>query len=606
MIKDILIKSLQELTGVTDIIVDSPENILFGDYTTNVALVSAKEKGESPRKIAEDLLEKINEDKDLSKVCDKVEIAGPGFINFWLKFDVLVDTLNQIDTDKEDFGKGVKGKGKTAIIEYSSPNIAKPFTVGHLRSTIIGDAVANMLEASGWKVLRDNHLGDWGTQFGKQLFALKYIDLGTGNVDTSGEPYLEKNIKTIENSSEPVKLLVKLYVKFHEVAETNPAYEDVARAEFKQLEDGNGESRNLWQKCIDWSFVEFDRIYKILNVNFSSEFDNGRGLGESFFETRMAFVINELKEQKLLQVGEDGAKLVFFDKDKYPPLMIVKKDGATLYATRDLATDKYRKDKYDPDLIVNEVGSEQSLYFKQLFEIEKLLGWFKEGQRVHIGHGLVRFKDGKMSTRKGNVIWMEDVLEEAKKRAFNLGASRHDITWGDTFVETKSKNTRVPSRKMSEIINVSDLVAIGAIKYNDLKRDPKTEIVFDWDEILNMEGNSGPYLQYTVARINSLIEKSGHSPSFDFKNEELSSEENVVLRTLIKFPEVIEEAAENFAPNLLCNYLYDVSQKYNHLYNSEKIIGSGAENFRLALSFGVAQVLKNGLKILGIDTPERM
>ncbi|MDP1710270.1 MAG: arginine--tRNA ligase, partial [bacterium] len=441
-VKNDILKALEMVSGTNNPNLEFTDNMDFGDYSSNIAMTifANQESGsrnqgskhmihdsssKSPRTLAEDIVSKLTTDSSLSAVVEKIETAGPGFINFWLKKDVLVDNLIQIDEEKESFGTSDINKGKTVIVEYSSPNIAKPFGIGHLRSTVIGDSIANLLEATGWKVMRDNHLGDWGTQFGKMIYAIK----------TWGDEAV------IEKSENPVKELVDLYVKFHAKAEIDSALEEKARDWFKKLEVGDSEARRLWKKCIDWSFVEFDRIYDILGVKFSQEFEDGRGLGESFFESRMGTVIDELEAKKMLIMGEEGAKLVFFDK--YSPIMIVKKDGATLYATRDLATDKYRKEKYDPDLIINEVGSEQSLYFKQIFETEKLLGWYKEGQRVHIGHGLIRFKDGKMSTRRGNVIWMEEVLAEAITRAKKLG---------------------------SETPELAQMVAVGALKYNDLKR----------------------------------------------------------------------------------------------------------------------------------------
>lgn len=575
MIKDQLISAIKKAAGVGEVKIEFPDDPTFGDFSTNIALTLSKEKQMSPRDIATELTQKLNTDDNLKNVIEKIEIAGPGFINFWLKTDVLISNLTQIEEEKENYGFSKINNGKLAIVEYSSPNIAKPFTVGHLRSTIIGDAIANLLSATGYKVLRDNHLGDWGTQFGKQIYAIK----AWGDEDA------------ISKSDNPVKQLVALYVKFHEEAEKDKTLEDAAREWFRKLENGDAEARRLWQKCIDWSFVEFDKIYKTLGVNFSSEFNDGRGLGESFFETRMAAVVKELEKNKLLKVGEAGAKLVFFEDSegeasKYPPLMVIKKDGATLYATRDLATDKYRKEKYDPDLIINEVGSEQSLYFKQIFETERLLDWYKEGQRVHVGHGLIRFKEGKMSTRKGNVIWMDDVLSEAKVRAKKLGSESDDLV---------------------------QKVAIGAIKYNDLKRDSKTDIVFDWDEILNMEGNSGPYLQYTVARTNSVLAKVKGKRQEIKGLDTLNTEEILVLRTLSQFSEVISISAKMYSPNVLCNYLYDLASKYNTFYNKHRIISEEGnaedketETFRVQLTKATGQVLKNGLKLLGIQAPEHM
>ncbi len=572
----------QKLEKILGFDLEATGNTAFGDYTANVVLQGKGQevKGKSPREYATDKVTKLQGDKELAKFVDRIEVAGPGFINFWLKTDVLIKNLAEINKEKEEFGKSKTNTGKLAIVEYSSANIAKPFTIGHLRSTIIGDAVANLLEITGWEVLRDNHLGDWGTQFGKQIAAIKYW----GNIDK------------ISESENPVKELVNLYVKFHEEAQKDSSLEDEAREWFAKLENGDSQAREIWQKCIEWSFKEFDRIYSILGIKFSNEFQNGRGLSESYFENRMTPVIEELKSTGLLTEGKEGAQLVFFKNEKYPPAMILKKDGSSLYHTRDLATDKYRKEKYNPDLVINEVGLEQKLYFEQLFEMEYMLGWFKPGQRVHLGHGLVRFKDGKMSTRKGNVIWMEDVLNEARQRAEKLG---------------------------SESTDLAKTVAIGALKYNDLKRDPKTEIVFDWNEILNMEGNSGPYLQYTVARCNSVILKA-NNPITQSTNKQInnrpdklaavikndnwmmSDQEQAVLRLLVHFSEVVEASALNYSPNLLCNYLYDLAQKFNTFYNADKIIGSDNEDFRLALTIGTAQILKNGLKLLGIESPDKM
>jgi arginyl-tRNA synthetase len=552
---------LKEITKEEIIQIDIPENTSFGDYSSNIAMIMAKKKGKNPHTLAEEIVAKLQVKKNIKLSFEKIDVAGAGFINFYIAKNVLLQNLKKVDNM---YGNSSFNEGKTTIVEYSSPNIAKPFTIGHLRSTIIGDAVANLLEASGWKVFRDNHLGDWGTQFGKMIYAIK----------TWGD---EEKISKLDN---PVKELVTLYVKFHEEAEKNIKLEDEGRKWFKKLEEADPEAKRIWKKCVDWSFVEFDRIYKILNVSFSKEFENGRGLGESFFESRMSGVISELEEKKLLKLGKEGAKLVFFEKDKYPPAMIIKKDGATLYHTRDLATDKYRLEKYNPDLIINEVGSEQTLYFRQLFEMEKLLGWFKEGQRIHLGHGLYRFKEGKMSTRKGNVIWMEDVLKEAIEKATKLGS--------------KGK--------------ISKIVAIGALKYNDLKRDPKTEIVFDWNEILNMNGNSGPYLQYTFARTQSVLAKSKNTNKV-YDEININNEEDVILRAIVHFPEVVLISSLNFSPNLLCSYLFELASKFNTFYNKYSILTNKDESvtsFRLSLTKSTGQILKNGLKLLGIEAPERM
>lgn len=598
MIQQEITKTLKEIAGVKEVKLDVPDISEHGDYSTNVAMVLAKKEDKDPRVVGSEIVDKLQKVEEISEMIDKIEVAGPGFINFYLSNKTLIGTARKVLDEKGKYGSSDIGKGNVVIVEYSSPNIAKPFTVGHLRSTVIGDAVANLLEATGWTVLRDNHLGDWGTQFGKQIYAIK----AWGDEEK------------IEKSDNPVKELVGLYVKFHQKAERDKTLDDRAREWFKKLEDGNPEAKRLWEKCVEWSWKEFERIYEVLGVHFNKEFDGGRGLSESFFEDKMDVVIKELEEKEFLKEGEEGAKLVFFENDKYPPAMILKKDGATLYHTRDLATDKYRLSNYKPDLVINEVGAEQALYFQQLYEMERMLGWYKDGQRVHISHGLIRFKDRKMSTRKGNVVWLEDVLDQAIERAKDLGSETDDLAM---------------------------TVGVGAIKYNDLKRDPKTEIVLDWDEMLSMEGNSGPYLQYTYARTQSVFRKAGLKtedlklnnleslvPSLKLNNEELS-----VLRSFVHFPEVVQSAAENYAPNLICNYLHDLAQRYNTFYNKHSILDptlkghslqddevvtkkkqndidketvEKVKNFRLALTFATGQIIKNGLELLGIKAPEKM
>ncbi len=543
------------------------QNLQFGDLTTNICLQVAKDAGKNPKELAQELVLEL-ENWNL-EFLNKVEVAGPGFINFFLNYDYLSKTLQEITQSESHFGESNKNNGRKVIVEYSSPNIAKPFTVGHLRSTIIGDAIANLLEAVGYEVMRDNHLGDWGSQFGKQIYAIK----SWGDVDQ------------IEKSQNPVKNLVSLYIKFHEEAEKDPKIEDYGREWFRKLEQGDSEARDLWLKCISWSMAEFERIYRLLGVKFTE--NNGQGYGESFFEDKMGLVIEELREKNLLK-EDAGAELVYFPDEKFPPLMILKKDRTTLYATRDLATDKFRLGEYGPDVtIINEVGIEQELYFRQLFELEKMLGWVKDGQRVHIKHGHYRFAEGKMSTRKGNVIWLDEVLKEAEKRASDL--SKQDV----------------------ESLDTSKVVGIGAIKWNDLKRESKLDITFDWDEILNMQGNSGPYLQYTYVRTLSVWNKfealnSKSETNSNIQIQNLQTEELELLRFLAQYPYHVETAAERYAPNLLCTYLFELAQKFNLFYEKHKIIGTEEEAFRLQLTEAVGVVIKSGLNLLGISTVDRM
>jgi arginyl-tRNA synthetase len=588
--------------------VERPKDATHGDFSSNIGLTlfakiknqKSRQRRDSPKgakiknplEAAEEIVKILNSKFLIqSSDFDKIEAVEPGFINFYLSKDYLLLQLGKVLEQKERFGSKNEDPNKKVVVEYSSPNIAKPFTIGHLRSTIIGDAIANLLEATGWKVYRDNHLGDWGTQFGKQIYAIK----------TWG------NEEEIDKSENPVKDLVALYVKFHEEAEKDPELEDKAREWFKKLEDGDPEARRLWKKCVDWSWKEFEVVYEKLGVRFTE--NKGLGYGEAFFEDKMEDVLKDLDGNKLLKESE-GAKLVFFPDEKLSPLMIIKKDGATLYATRDLTTDKFRLKEYGKDIVViNEVGIEQTLYFKQLFEVEKMLGWFKDGQRIHKRHGHYRFKDVKMSTRKGNTIWLKDVLKEAEEKAWNLQKHQSDFESNGEQVITKSlKSGKAAQQNVlgaGQRLNVAEIVGIGAIKWNDLKRASEQDIVFDWDDVLNMQGDSGPYIQYAFVRTQSVLEKSGKKTKFE-NVKDLNSEELSLLRTISQFGEIIQNSAETFSPNILCNYLFDLAQQFNLFYQKNKIIGSEYENFRLALTAGIGQVIKNGLNLLGISAPESM
>lgn len=587
IIKNILFEAINNLdlpiVSEKEVLLEHPTNESHGDNSSNIAMklyrglaiatdshvpsdtnngiIWSHKSGtyKSPRELAQAIVANIQ----THELIDNIAVEGPGFINFTLSNTFFNQQLQIIlNGDLQKLSK--KESPEEIIVEYSSPNIAKPFTIGHLRSTIIGDSIANLLEFQGHKIYRDNHLGDWGTQFGKQIYAIKTW----GNEDE------------IEKLDRPVKKLVELYVKFHQEAENDPQIIEEGRKWFKKLEDGDLKAKRLWQKCIDWSWKEFNFIYEKLNIKFTE--NDGRGYGESFFEDKMDAVVAELDEKNLLQDSE-GAKLVFFPEDKYPPMMIIKNDGATLYATRDLATDKFRLEKYGKDItIINEVGAEQSLYFSQLFELEKMLGWVKEGQRVHVKHGLYRFSDKKMSTRKGNVIWLEDVLTEAYKRVKTISGERisEDDIWK---------------------------VAIGALKWNDLKSKTSLNTAFDWDEIVRVDGNSGPYIQYTYARCKSVLLKAKNKLDGEIKETELNAEEKAVLKILYQFPEYVESAANDYAPHHLCTYLFELAQRYNVFYNKHHILeDSLSQEFRLQLTRAVSMVIKNGLEILGIETPSKM
>lgn len=529
-----------------DFLLEHPADLTLADYASNVAMVFGKKHNRLPKDLASDIIKQLY----LSNYdwLDRAEVAGPGFINIFLTKKFLMETIASLQAGELELVSF--GSGQKAIVEYSSPNIAKPFSIGHLRSTIIGAAVANLLEASGYQIIRHNYLGDWGTQFGKMIVAIKKWG----------------DLVEIEKSAEPVKELVALYVRFHDEAEKDKDLDDEARAWFTKLEQGDEGAVAIWQKCIALSKVDFAKIYQRLGV----EFDLDRG--ESFLEGKTGPVLAEIKKSGLVHESE-GATLFFFPEDKLPPMMLTKKDGSSLYALRDLASDFGRKTEFSPDLIINEAGSEQKLHFEQVIEAERLLGWFKPGQRIHIGHGLYRFAEGKMSTRKGNVIWLEDVLGEAVNRASEFNPDS------------------------------AEEVGIGALKYNDLKRDSKLDITFDWDDVLNLKGNSGPYLQYTTARAKAILTKSDKKPMID---SDLSEVDLELSRWLYRFPEVVERSARDYAPHQLCTYLYELASVFNNFYAQEKIVGGEGEEGKLALVSATVNILTKGLNLLGISVPEKM
>jgi arginyl-tRNA synthetase len=405
--------------------IEHPAEESNGDYATNVALVLKREVKKKPRDLAEEIAGQLKKDKELAKIVADIEVAGSGFINFWLKEEFLVNEAEIINKQKEKYGSSDWGKGKKLVIDYSAPNIAKRFSMGHLRSTIIGQSLYNVYKFLGWKVIGDNHLGDWGTQFGKMIVAIK---------KWAGKPASELNIAEME----------ELYVKFHKEAEKNPDLNKEARQAFKNLEDNKGEERKVWQQLIDASMREFQKIYDLLEVEIDVAY------GESFYEKIMPDIIKEAKRKKVA-VESEGALVIPFPDNNLAPGMLLKSDGATTYFTRDLATVKFRKEKWNPDLVIYEVGVEQSLHFKQVFWAAELIGLGIRSNFVHIPHGHIRLKEGAMSTRKGRTIKLEEVLQKAIKKA----------------------------KKFNGDDKLAQVVGVGAVKYNDLKKDPRSNYVFD-------------------------------------------------------------------------------------------------------------------------------
>jgi len=575
------IKSLQKKgvfspVDILEVPVEFPEEEAHGDYASSIAFQLARVFKKKPLDIA-NMIRKEIEGSEKGKIFEKVEIAPPGFINFFLSKEYLIKELRRVLREKEKYGRG-REKKKTIVIDYSAPNIAKPFGLGHLRSTIIGQALYNIYKFLGWKCIGDNHLGDWGTQYGKLICQIERKKL-------RGRGRKKKKAEVLKNLT--IEELERLYVEFHREAEANPKLEDEARKWFKRLEKGDKEAREIWRICKEISLREFERIYKLLGVRFDY------CLGESFYKNKTKEVIEEAIK-KGVALRSEGALIIKFSKEGLPPVVILKSDGTTTYFTRDLATIKYRLRKWKPDLIVYEVGADQTLYFKQLFQAVEQLGWAKKERFFHVAHGLIRWPHGKFSTRRGETIHLEEVLKEAVRRAKKIIES--------------SETGRGLSEKEKE--KVAKLVGIGAIKYNDLSQHYSKDIIFDWNKVLNLKGNSGPYLQYTITRCQSVLRKvgkvnfKGKIPSQDFNKEELE-----ILRQIPKFPEIIKESAQRFSPNLICNYIFELAKAFNLFYDLHPIIKAEKKEkkiFRVQLTFAVGQILKNALSLLGIASPERM
>ena len=549
---------------IPPVFVDFPEKGEHGDYTTNIALRIAKDIKKNPSEIANTLVRCLNKKLKNPKI-KKIE-AMNGFINFWLSKKELLDSLQKILKEKEKYGSSEIGKGKTIIIDYSSPNIAKPFGVGHLRSTIIGQALYNIYKFLGWKCIGDNHLGDWGTQFGKLIVAIK-----------------KWNTKKLNNLT--VQELEDLYVRFHKEVEKNPELLEEARQEFKKLEQGDKETKKVWQFCVDISLKEFDKIYKMLGIKIDY------ALGESFYQDKVKYILKDVEERGVAQKSQ--GTLIIPLPDIKTPLMLLKADGATVYATRDLATIKYRIEKWKPDLIVWEVGADQKLYFQQLFQAAEMLGYGKKEQFIHIAHGLIRWSYGKFSTRRGDTIHLDRILKEIIEKAESI--------------VSKSEAVKILSEKERQ--GIAKQVGLGAVKYNDLSRHYSKDIVFDWQRALSLEGNSGPYLQYTAVRCQSVLDRAKVKIKTKIEIMALSQEEENILREIRRFPEIVQSAANNFSPNLICNFAFNLAQLYNIFYEKNPILTAETKQikeFRLVLTAAVRQVLENCLTLLGVSVPAKM
>ncbi len=517
----------------------------------------AKTLRKAPNVIAAELKEKLQVVE-----IDRIEVMGP-YVNFFLDKSIfLKGIVEKILLEKDSYGSSNEGEGKTVIVEYSSPNIAKPFHVGHLFTTVLGSSLSKIFAFLGYDTLSHNHLGDWGTQFGKLIYAY------------------EKWVDQDQLKETPIEELNRIYVKFHEEALEDPTLDDEARRHFKNLEDGREYEVNLWREFRALSLEVFKRVYDELGVKFDS-FD-----GESFYGDKMDEVVEILQTKELL-VESNGAKVVMLEEYNMPPTIIKKADGATIYATRDLAAAIYRKRTYDFYKNIYVVGTPQSLHFKQVFKTLELAGFEWAKDCVHVGFGLVKFPGKMMSSRKGDVVLLDDLLSKAV------------VTAEDIITE---KN---PSLKEKE--EVAKKVGIGAIIFTYLKNSREKDIIFDWDEILSFDGETGPYVQYTYARAKSILRKNQSSISSDLTVLN-TTEEFELAKTLEGFHQAVEVAKEKYEPSVVTRYVLQVAKDFNKFYNNCNITSSAEDvkAARLDLVLATTMVLKNALRLLGIETVEEM
>lgn len=574
-IHELIVKALKDL-GIVEMpgfSVSYPPNEKMGDYTSNAALVAAKILKKAPMETATAVKSKVESQK--SKVIERIEIIQPGFINFYLKQGIAQKNLNAILKQKDKYGSSKIGKGKTIVIDYSQPNIAKRMHAGHLRSTIIGQAIYNIYKLEGYKVKGVNHIGDWGTHFGKLIYSYKNI------INPDGSRGADK--KALKENF--AKEMNRLYVEFNAQAKIDPKLDDIAREETRKFQEGDKENVKIWKYFVRESLKEFDKVYNMLGVKID------HCLGESYYQPMLKDVISEAVD-KGIAIRSQGAMIIPLEKYNLSPFMIQKTDGATLYGTTDLAAMKYRVDKWKAEKILYVVANEQAGHFMQLFKAGELMGYIKPEMAEHIKYGMVLGEDGKkFSTREGRVILLEEVLDEAISRA------------------RKTVEEKNPKLSKAEKEKIAKAVGIGAIKYNDLSQNRLTDIVFNWDKMLDFRGNSAPYLQYTYARIKSILRKGKVRGALKFNSALLKDDrELTVLRRLVLFDEIIERAGEEYMPNIIADYLYNLANSFNAFYENVPVLSAEKDlrAARLGLISGVAIVIKNGLKLLGIEMLERM
>ena len=547
--------TLEEITALIEV----PPNKDMGDFAFPCFKL-AKVFRKAPNMIASELSEKI----EAKGVISNVTPLG-GYINFFVNKSQLAETvIKDVLTKKEKYGHSDLGKDKTIVIDFSSPNIAKPFHIGHIRTTVIGNALYKIYDSQGYNTVRINHLGDYGTQFGKLIVAFK----------------LWGNKEAVE--ANPIPELLKLYIQFHDEAEKHPEMEDEARAWFTKLENGDKEAKELWQWFRDESLKEFARVYDLLDIEFDSY------NGESFYSDKMDRVIDIIKDKGLLQESQ-GTNIVDLEEYNMPPALITKNDGSTLYMTRDLAAALYRKENYDFEKCIYVVGSQQSLHFQQLFKVLELVGFEWAKDMVHVPFGMVALEEGTMSTRKGRVVFLEDVLKQAIE---------------------KTKETMLA--KNPNALNVDEIakqVGVGAVVFQELSNSRIKDYTFSWSRTLSFEGETGPYVPYTHARCCAVLRKAEEEVTTDINYELLNDVDSAeVLKVIASFNKTILNAMRKNEPHIITRFVLDLAQAFNKFYHDNSILVEDAElrKARLALVCATRQALENGLKLLGMQAPERM
>ena len=554
------IKSEQILSNI-----GVPKDASNGDYAFPCFSL-AKELKKSPVAIAEEIKQKIEQGLENNKEISEVNAVN-GFLNFKLNKNYIAkEVVEEFEKEKQHFGAGKLEKVQNIVIDYSAPNIAKPFHIGHLRSTVIGQALYNIYKFLGYNVTGINHLGDYGTQFGKLIEGYKRW----------GTEYDIKN--------NPIDELTKIYIRINNLCKEDESVLEECRNNFKKLEDGDEYCTTLWKKFRDLSLKEFNKVYDVLGIKFDSL------NGEAFYSDKMPEIINILEKAGKLEESE-GAKVVKLGEEM-PPCLIIKSNGSTTYATRDLAAIKYRAETYDFDKAIYVTSYEQILHFKQVFETAKYLGLAPKYTNglVHVPFGMVLSKDGKMSTREGKIIKLEDLLNEAIEK------SRKVI---------ENKNPNLENKE-----EVAKKVGIGAVIFNDLANSRIKDELFDWDTMLNFNGETGPYVQYTTVRAKSVLEKAGYQPDIKDVNIEKMNDidSQKIINQLYNFNNILKSVTEKEEPSILARYLIDLAQNFSSFYNNCHIITEDKElqNARLYITYMVKTVLEKGLNLLGIQVPEKM